>query len=63
MPRVQTTPMVKVALYGLLVYLIVLLSLIMIKFVRTFMAHGTAPPATTTQVTPVPGTTSAQATR
>jgi hypothetical protein len=39
MPRVKTTPMVKVALYCLRVYLIVLLGLIIFKFVRTFLQH------------------------
>jgi hypothetical protein len=37
-----STPMVKVALYGLRIYLIVLLGLIVLKFIRTFMHH--APP-------------------
>jgi hypothetical protein len=37
MPRIKTTPMVKVALYGLRIYLIVLLGLIILKFVRTFL--------------------------
>ena len=36
MPRVQMTPMVKVALYGLRIYLLVLLTLIAIKFYRVF---------------------------
>ncbi len=47
MPRVKTTPMVKLALYGLRVYLLVLLLLILVKFVRAF-GH-----------TPVPGAPSA----
>lgn len=37
MPRIKTTGMVKVALYGLRVYLLVLLGLIVFKFVRTFL--------------------------
>lgn len=40
MPRIKTTPMVKLALYGLRVYLIVLLTLIVVKFVKTFLAAG-----------------------
>ncbi len=40
MPRVKTTPMVKVALYGLRIYLIVLLVLIGMKFVRSFVKPG-----------------------
>ena len=39
MPRIQMTRSVKVALYGLRIYLIVLLSLIGLKFVRDFLAH------------------------
>jgi hypothetical protein len=42
MPRIQMTPMVRLALYGLRIYLIVLLLLIGLKFVRDFSA---APPA------------------
>ena len=38
MARVQTTPMVRAALYSLRIYLIVLLSLILIKFMRIFSA-------------------------
>ncbi len=36
MPRVQMTRTVKIALYFLRVYLIVLLVLILVKFLRTF---------------------------
>ena len=42
MPRIQMTPMVRFALYGLRIYLIVLMLLIGLKFVRDFSA---APPA------------------
>jgi hypothetical protein len=38
MPRIKTTPMVKFALYFLRVYLIILLALIMVKFIRVFLA-------------------------
>ncbi len=38
MPRIKTTPMVKIALYALRIYLIVLLVLIATKFIRTFLA-------------------------
>jgi hypothetical protein len=40
MPRIKTTPMVKFALYFLRVYLLVLLTLILIKFVRVFLSSG-----------------------
>ncbi len=46
MPRVKTTPMVKLALYGLRIYLLVLLVLILVKFVRAF---GHTPVPATTQ--------------
>jgi hypothetical protein len=46
MARIQTTPMVKVALYALRIYLIVLLTLILIKFIRIFSAKA-APSAAT----------------
>jgi hypothetical protein len=36
MPRIKTTPMVRFALWALRVYLLVLLSLICLKFVRVF---------------------------
>ncbi len=36
MPRVQMTRTVKIALYFLRFYLIVLLALILVKFLRTF---------------------------
>lgn len=48
MPRIQMTPMVRLALYGLRIYLIVLMLLIGIKFVRDFTAAPTAPAAATT---------------
>jgi hypothetical protein len=38
MPRIKTTPMVKFALYFLRGYLIILLTLIVVKFVRVFLA-------------------------
>jgi hypothetical protein len=34
MPRIKTTPMVRIALWALRVYLLILLSLIGMKFVR-----------------------------
>ena len=49
MPRVQMTPMVKTALYGLRIYLLVLLTLIAIKFYRVF-----ATPANQPKQPPVP---------
>lgn len=42
MPRIQMTPMVRAALYGLRIYLVVLLALIVLKFVRVFMAPAQA---------------------
>ena len=36
MPRIQTTRTVKIALYVLRIYLIVMLALILIKFLRIF---------------------------
>jgi len=36
MPRIHTTPMVRIALWALRVYLLILLSLIGLKFVRVF---------------------------
>jgi len=36
MPRIQTTRTVKIALYALRVYLIVMLVLILVKFLRIF---------------------------
>ena len=42
MPRIEMTRTAKVALYGLRIYLIVLLTLIGLKFVKTFPA-STAP--------------------
>ncbi len=44
MPRIKTTPTVKVALYGLRIYLLVLLALILLKFIRTFMHHVSPSP-------------------
>ncbi|MGB9624183.1 MAG: hypothetical protein ACPMAQ_04915 [Phycisphaerae bacterium] len=40
MPRIKTTPLVKIVLYGLRVYLLVLLVLLVAKFVKTFLAAG-----------------------
>jgi hypothetical protein len=45
MSRIQTTPMVKVALYALRIYLFVLLTLILIKFIHLFSAKPTPPGA------------------
>jgi hypothetical protein len=36
MPRVQMTPMVRYALYFLRIYLIVLLSLLVVRFLQVF---------------------------
>jgi hypothetical protein len=48
MPRIKTTPMVRVALWALRIYLLILLSLIGLKFARVFSHSGDEqkPPAT-----------------
>ncbi len=43
MPRIKTTRMAKLALYGLRIYLLVLLTLILVKFIRTFVTHTPHP--------------------
>ena len=43
MPRIKTTFMVKFALYFLRAYLIVLLALILLKFIRTYLQHAPQP--------------------
>lgn len=40
MPRIKTTPMVKAALWALRIYLLVLLSLIVLKFTRVFSSSN-----------------------
>jgi hypothetical protein len=40
MRRVQMTSTVRFALYGLRIYLILLLVLIVVKFIRTFIVTG-----------------------
>lgn len=55
MARIETTPAVKVALYALRVYLIILLLLIVVKFLRLFPAHP-SPPKKTAVVMTVVGT-------
>jgi hypothetical protein len=57
MARIETTPAVKVALYALRVYLIILLLLIVVKFLRLFPAHPN-PPKKTAAVMKVVGTPS-----
>ncbi|HEV2211291.1 MAG TPA: hypothetical protein VG167_21210 [Verrucomicrobiae bacterium] len=42
MPRIKTTPMVRIALWALRVYLLILLALIGLKFVRVF-SHSRNP--------------------
>jgi hypothetical protein len=51
MPQIQMTRTAKIALYGLRIYLLVLLTLIGIKFVRTFMS---APPPAAPAASPAP---------
>ena len=45
MPRIEMTPSVRFALFFLRIYLIVLLALITLKFVRTFTSSASPPPA------------------
>ncbi len=56
MPRIETTPVVKLSLYLLRGYLIFLLILILMKFVRVHAVHTranhAAPPTTTSTVVP-----------
>ena len=60
MPRIQITPMAKVALYFLRAYLIILLLLILIAFIRKSQANSSARPATPPAAsTRVPGRDSA----
>jgi hypothetical protein len=54
MPRIQTTPMVKIALIALRVYLVVMLGLILVKFLRIFDSE---PPATKGPGSPKPAAT------
>ncbi|HEV2248573.1 MAG TPA: hypothetical protein VGW37_18135 [Terriglobia bacterium] len=42
MPRIKTTPMVRIALWALRVYLLILLALIGLKFARVF-SHSSNP--------------------
>jgi hypothetical protein len=42
MPRIKTTPTVRVALWALRIYLLILLSLIGLKFARAFSASHKA---------------------
>ena len=53
MPRIQMTPLVRITLGGLAVYVLVLLSLIGVKFVRDFAAlREAAVPAVESPATP-----------
>ena len=50
MPRIHTTPMVRIALWALRIYLLILLSLIGLKFVRVFAgSHKPEGPASGAQ--------------
>ncbi len=46
MPRIKTTPMVRFALWALRIYLLILLSLIGLKFARVFHSGNQPRPAT-----------------
>jgi hypothetical protein len=54
MPRIKTTPMVRTALWALRIYLLILLFLIGLKFVRVFSSSGKEekPPAAAPAQTP-----------
>ncbi len=57
MPRIKTTPMVRIALWALRIYLLVLLSLIGLKFTRMYSQSKRASGATEPSVNkpePVP---------
>jgi hypothetical protein len=54
MPRIKTTPTVRVALWALRIYLLVLLSLIGLKFARAF--SGSQKPDSQAAGTPSIGT-------
>ncbi len=56
MPRVKQTPWVRLALYGLALYVVVMLTLIAVNF-RRFVSRGSAPvsaPAATVPATSHP---------
>jgi hypothetical protein len=57
MPRVQMTPMVKMALYFLRAYLIILLILILIAFIRKSQTNSSVKPAAPASESPsgIPG--------
>ncbi len=60
MPRIQITPTVKVALYFLRAYLIILLLLILIAFIRKSQANSSTRPAAPPTASPrAPGRDSA----
>ena len=48
MARVKTTPMVRIALWAIRIYLLVLLVLIGLKFLRVSSANGKNPPPAST---------------
>ena len=52
MPRIKTTPMVKIALWALRIYLLILLSLIGLKFTRVFSGSSKDQPPRTATPTP-----------
>ena len=61
MPRIKTTPTVRVALWALRIYLLILLSLIGLKFARVFSGSHTRDSSTAgaqaAQTNSVPPTT------
>jgi hypothetical protein len=55
MPRIQMTPMVRIAMYALRVYLIFLLALILWRFVVILGGPKTTPPPATGPAASQPG--------
>ena len=54
MARVKTTPMVRTALWAIRIYLLVLLTLIGLKFLRVSSASGKNPPPAAAPAKTVP---------
>ncbi len=52
MPRIKTTPMVRFALWALRIYLLILLSLIGLKFARVFHSETNQGPPLRVQANP-----------
>jgi hypothetical protein len=55
MPRIKTTPMVRIALWGLRIYLLLLITLIGVKFARMYHQSKSAGAAPQEAVQPSSG--------